>query len=158
MVSREPIWPRKVPRIDRDGFKSVNFIRKSSRYTSDGFEKANVAQGGPDNRLEKVSRQPECFNKVETPLIYFLGPPWPNLFLKTIPGTFLARVGGLKPFFCWGLLGPSCLSRNHLYSTLRSRQVVSLETISNPFLGISWPKLSILKPSLDILGTFLAHF
>ena len=39
MVSREPTWAKKVPRID-------------------GFKRANLGKEGPKDRLEIVSREP----------------------------------------------------------------------------------------------------
>ena len=47
MVSREPTWAKKVPRIDRDGFK-----------------RANLGQEGAKDRLDMVSREPTWAKKV----------------------------------------------------------------------------------------------
>ena len=47
MVSREPTWAKKVPRIDRDGFK-----------------RANLGKEDPKDRLEMVSREPIWVKKV----------------------------------------------------------------------------------------------
>ena len=48
MVSREPTWAKKVPRIDY----------------RDGFKRANLGKEGPKDRLEMVSREPTWAKKV----------------------------------------------------------------------------------------------
>ena len=51
MVSREPTWAKKVPRIDYKRFQ-------------ESFKKASLGKQGPKDRLEMFSREPTWAKKV----------------------------------------------------------------------------------------------
>ena len=65
MVSREPTWAKKVPRLDKRWFQESQLgQRRFEGLTRDGFKRANFGKEGPKDRLEMVSREPTWAKKV----------------------------------------------------------------------------------------------